>query len=305
MAEAEDPSRGEGDAARDTGGREQDVTDRVIASFAEAPSPRFREVMASLVRHTHAFVREVRLTETEWEAAVDFLRRTGDMTDDKRHEFILLSDVLGVSMLTVAVNQPDHPRATDATVFGPFFVEGSPEVGQGGDIGRGASGRPCWVSGTVTDTEGRPLAGARVDVWEADDEGLYDVQRPDGQLRGRGHLFTDEAGGYGFWGITPTPYPIPHDGPVGDLLTAAGRSPMRAAHLHLMVAAPGHHRLVTHIFVRGGEHQETDAVFGVKESLVVDFVERPAGAPTPTGRVVDGPWTTATFDVVLVPDEAG
>ncbi|GAA4703651.1 dioxygenase [Nocardioides conyzicola] len=279
--------------------REEYVTDQVLASFAGATTPRFRELMESLVRHAHDFVREVRLTEREWEDGIDFLKRAGDITDDRRQEFILLSDVLGISMLTIAVNQPPDPLATEATVFGPFFVDGSPRIEIGGDIAQGATGQPCWVSGTVTSTDGTPLADARLDVWEADDDGMYDVQHPDDRTQGRGHLFTDELGRYGFWGVTPTPYPIPHDGPVGDLLTAAGRGPMRAAHLHFMVTADDHHRLVTHIFVRGDAYQDSDAVFGVKESLVVDFVEQPAGTPNPTGREIQGSWTRAEFDVVL------
>jgi hydroxyquinol 1,2-dioxygenase len=282
--------------------REEYVTDQVIASFAGSTSPRFREVMESLVRHAHSFVREVRLTEAEWESGIEFLKRAGDITDDKRHEFILLSDVLGVSMLTIAVNQPPDPLATEATVFGPFFVDGSPHIEIGGDIAQGATGQPCWVSGTVRATDGTPLAHARLDVWEADDDGMYDVQHPDDRMQGRGHLFTDEDGSYGFWGVTPTPYPIPHDGPVGDLLTAAGRGPMRASHLHFMVAAPGHRRLVTHIFVRGDAYLDSDAVFGVKDSLVVDFVEQAAGTPSPTGREIQDTWTRADFDVVLSPE---
>jgi hydroxyquinol 1,2-dioxygenase len=282
--------------------REGQVTDQVLASFEEAPDARVREVMDALVRHAHAFVREVRLTEAEWEAGIDFLTRCGQITDDRRQEFILLSDVLGLSMLTIAVNQPPVPSATEATVFGPFFVEDAPEVPLGGDIARGASGQPCWVEGTVRDVEGHPVGGARLDVWEADDDGRYDVQYTDDRSAARGHLFTDEDGRYSFWAITPTPYPIPHDGPVGDLLSATGRGPMRAAHLHFMVTATGFHRLVTHIFVRGDAHQGSDAVFGVKESLVVDFAEQPAGTPPPDGRQVAGPWTRARFDIVLVPD---
>jgi hydroxyquinol 1,2-dioxygenase len=285
--------------------RETQVTDQVIASFAEAATPRFRELMEGLVRHLHQLVREVRLTEAEWEAAIDFLRRAGDITDDKRQEFILLSDVLGLSMLTIAVNQPHDPRATEATVFGPFFVEGSPEIPIGGDIAQGSSGQPCWVSGTIRGTDGSLVAGARLDVWEADDDGMYDVQHPDDRTQCRGHLFSDDEGRYGFWAVTPTPYPIPHDGPVGDLLIAGGRGPMRPAHLHFMVTADGYHRLVTHVFVRGDEHQDRDAVFGVKESLVVDFVEQSAGAPPPDDdprrRTVPGSWTRAAFDVALVP----
>ena len=287
--------------------REQHVTDQVLASFADATTPRFRELMESLVRHAHAFVRDVRLSEAEWEAAIDFLKRSGDITDDKRQEFILLSDVLGISMLTVAVNQPPDPRATEATVFGPFFVDGAPRIEIGGDIGQGAPGQPCWVSGTVRGTDGEAVAGARLDVWEADDDGLYDVQHTGDVTQGRGWLESDDEGRYGFWCLTPTPYPIPDDGPVGDLLTAGGRGPMRASHLHFMVTAPGYHRLVTHIFVRGDAHQDSDAVFGVKESLVVDFDEQPAGTPSPDddpgGRTVDGSWTRARFDINLAPQE--
>lgn len=282
--------------------REEDVTRQVLESFAGSTTPRYREVMEALVRHAHALVREVRLTEREWEQGIEFLTRCGHITDDKRQEFILLSDVLGLSMLTVAVNQPDELAATESTVFGPFFVDGAPEVPLGGDISHGASGQPCWVSGQVRGTEGTPIAGARLDVWEADDDGFYDVQHEGDITQGRGHLFSDEQGGYGFWGVTPTPYPIPYDGPVGDLLTAAGRGPMRASHLHFMVIARGYHRLVTHIFVRGDDYQDRDAVFGVKESLVVDFEEQPAGAPTPTGREVEGSWTKARFDIVLSPE---
>lgn len=283
--------------------REQYVTDQVLASFAGASSPRYRQLMEALVRHSHAFIREVRLTEQEWAAGIEFLTRCGHMTTDKRQEFILLSDVLGLSMLTIGVNQPARGGATEATVFGPFFVEGAPRIEIGDDIARGASGQPCWVSGTVRDTDGRPIAGARIEVWEADSDGFYDVQYDDGRSAGRAHLFTDEDGGYGFWGVAPTPYPIPYDGPVGDLLTAAGRGPMRPAHLHFMVTAPGYRRLVTHIFVRGDTYQHSDAVFGVKESLVVDFVEQPAGTPTPGGREIDGTWSRAAFDIVLAAED--
>ena len=284
--------------------RESYVTEQVLASFRDAESPRVREVMEALVRHAHAFVREVRLTEREWEAGIDFLTRCGHITDERRQEFILLSDVLGVSMLTIAVNQPPEPLATEATVFGPFFVEGSPEVPLGGDIAEKASGQRCWVEGTVRDLQGRPIPGARIEVWEADDDGMYDVQYGDDRTAARGHLFTDADGRYAFWAVTPTPYPIPHDGPVGQLLTATGRGPMRAAHLHFMVTAEGFHRLVTHIFVRGDTYQDSDAVFGVKDSLVVDFPEQPAGTPTPDGRGVTGSWTRARFDIVLNPDLA-
>ncbi len=290
----QEAEREAGEAAR----REQFVTEETLASFAGAP-PRFREVMQSLVRHVHAFVRETRLTEEEWNAGIDFLTAAGHITTPTRQEFVLLSDVLGVSMLTVAVNAPPQGDATEATVFGPFFVVDSPGVELGGDVAGEASGEPCWVTGTVRDTSGQPVAGARIEVWEADDEGMYDVQYTDGHLAARAHLFTDELGRYRFWALTPTPYPIPDDGPVGKLLNASGRSPMRASHLHFMVTADGLRRLVTHIFVAGDRFLDSDSVFGVKESLVYDFARHEAGTPTPDGRELDGTWSSVEFDIVL------
>ncbi len=281
--------------------RERELTRRVIASFADCENPRLRQVLESLVEHLHAFVRDVRLTEEEWTAAIEFLRRSGDITNDARQEFILLSDVLGVSMQTITVSNEAYGDATEATVFGPFFVEGSPEIPIGGDIASDANGTPCWVEGIVTDTDGNPVPGARIEVWEADDDGMYDVQYEDGRTFGRAHLYSDEQGRYSFWAVTPTPYPIPHDGPVGQLLQAVGRSPYRASHLHFMVQREGFRRLVTHIFVRGDELIETDSVFGVRESLIKDFTRNEAGTPTPDGRAIDGPWEQTRFDIVLPP----
>lgn len=274
---------------------EQELTDKVVASFDSAKDDRFREVMQALVRHAHAFVRETRLTDDEWSAAIAFLTAAGHITTDTRQEFVLLSDVLGISMLTVAVNEPGLGDSTESTVLGPFFVQDAPEAELGGDIAGGASGEPSWVSGRVTDTDGNPVAGARVEVWEADDDGMYD----DGQLAGRAHLFTDAEGRYRFRGLTPTPYPIPDDGPVGRLLDHAGRSPMRAPHLHFMVTAPGFRHLITHIFVAGDPWVDNDSVFGVKESLIRPFDRHDAGTPTPDGRQVAGRWTSTSFDIVL------
>ncbi|MEU8929059.1 dioxygenase [Streptomyces sp. NPDC048409] len=283
--------------------REEQVTRQVLASFDGCADPRLREIMRSLVGHLHAFVRDVRLTEDEWAKGIEFLTRTGHLTDDRRQEFILLSDVLGASMQTVAVNNAAYGDATEATVFGPFFVEDSPEIAQGGDLAFGAAGEPCWVEGTVTDDAGEPVAGARIEVWEADEDGFYDTQYGDDRTAARAHLFSDSEGRYRFWGLTPTPYPIPHDGPVGGLLAATGRSPMRASHLHFMVSAPARRTLVTHIFVRGDELLDRDSVFGVKESLVKDFVPQPAGMPTPDGRDLGGrSWSRVRFDIVLAPD---
>jgi hydroxyquinol 1,2-dioxygenase len=282
--------------------REQELVDRVLESFAGTPDARLKELVQSLTRHLHAFLREVRPTEEEWQAAIAFLTDTGHITDDRRQEFVLLSDVLGASMQTIAINNPAYADATEATVFGPFFVEGSPEIPMGGDLAGDAPGEPCWVEGTVRDSNGKPVVGALIEVWEADADGLYDVQYDEERVAARGHLSSDEEGRYSFWAVTPTPYPIPHDGPVGRLLAATGRSPMRASHLHFMVCAPGFRTLVTHIFVRGDALLDSDSVFGVKDSLVRDFEQHPAGTPTPNGRDLgDRAWSQVRFDIVLAP----
>jgi hydroxyquinol 1,2-dioxygenase len=277
---------------------------RVVASFDGTPDPRLRQLMQALVRHLHAYICEVRLTENEWNTAIAFLTDCGHITDERRQEFVELSDVLGASMQTINVNNQAYANATEATVFGPFFVEGAPQIPLGGDSAAGASGEPCWVEGTVTDTVGKPVHGGRIDVWEADDDGLYDVQYPDGRVAARAQLFTDEFGGYRFWGLTPTPYPAPHDGPVGSLLAATARSPMRAPHLHFMVRAENLRTLVTHIFVAGDDYLAGDAVFAVKDSLIKDFARQPPGTPTPDGRDLgDRSWSSVRFDVVLAPEE--
>jgi hydroxyquinol 1,2-dioxygenase len=280
--------------------REAHVTEQVIASFANTKDDRLHYLMRAIVRHLHAFLREVRLTEEEWQVAIEYLTDVGHITDGKRQEFILLSDTLGASMQTIAINNEAYANATEATVFGPFFVKDSPEVLVGGDVSGSAKGEPCWVEGIVTNTDGDPVPGARIEVWEADEDGLYDVQYDDGRIGGRAHLHSDENGAYRFWAVTPTPYPIPHDGPVGKMLEATSRSPMRASHLHFMVTADGHRRLVTHIFVRGDDYLERDSVFGVKESLIKDFVRQDPGTPAPDGRDLAGrTWTRARFDIVL------
>jgi hydroxyquinol 1,2-dioxygenase len=278
--------------------REAQLTAEVLESFAGTPSGRLRELVAGLVGHLHAYARDVRLTEDEWRFAIDFLTRTGHITDDRRQEFILLSDVLGLSMLTIAINAPSDLGATEPTVFGPFFVQDAPEIGYGGDIAQGAPGEPCWVQGQVTDTHGRPLAGAAIEVWEADQDGLYDVQYSDGRTAGRARMTADAEGRYGFWSVKPVPYPIPGDGPVGELLAAVSRSPMRPAHVHFMVSSPGHRTLVTHVFLAGGPHLSDDAVFGVKQSLIEPFTEQPPGIG-PGGRELDQRWWKLVFDVRL------
>jgi hydroxyquinol 1,2-dioxygenase len=291
------------DERAELGRREALLTDRVLASFDQTPSPRVRELLQGLVRHAHAYARDVRLTQSEWEQAIDFLTRTGQMCDERRQEFILLSDVLGISMLTIAINAPSDPKATEPTVFGPFFVDDAPLIEFGGDAAQGASGEPCWVEGLVSDTAGNALAGAEVEVWEADEDGLYDVQYSDGRTAGRARMRTDADGRYGFWSVKPAPYPIPGDGPVGELLDAARRSPMRPAHIHFMVSAPGYRTIVTHVFAAGGPHLDDDAVFGVKDSLIEEFREQTPG-DGPAGRTLSKRWWTLVFNVRLAREEA-
>jgi hydroxyquinol 1,2-dioxygenase len=282
--------------------REEQLTEEVLRSFNRTTSPRVRELLQGLVRHLHSYAREVRLTEAEWRFAIDFLTRTGHITDERRQEFILLSDVLGLSMLTIGINAPSDPDATEPTVFGPFFTHDAPHVSLGEDIARGATGEPCWVEGRVTDTAGRAVPGAEIEVWEADEDGFYDVQYSDGRIAGRARLTADAGGRYGFWSVKPAAYPIPSDGPVGDLLAAAARSPMRPAHIHFMVSAPGHRALVTHVFLAGGPHLDDDAVFGVKESLIEPISEEPPGEG-PAGRALESHWWKLVFNIALAPEE--
>lgn len=280
---------------------EQRLLDSVVASLGGCPDPRLQQLMVALVEHLHAFIRETRLTQEEWGVAIDFLTAAGHITDDVRQEFILLSDTLGASMQTINVTSAATGGATEATVLGPFFVDDSPAIELGGDLAFGAPGEPCWIEGTVTDTAGNPLPGARIEVWEADEDGHYDVQYDAARRAARGHLFTDASGRYELWGLTPTPYPIPHDGPVGRMLDAVGRSPLRASHLHFMASHDSARTLVTHIFPAGDSILWDDAVFGVKESLIKEFVHHRAGSPTPDGRVIDGSWSSVRFDIVLAP----
>lgn len=249
-----------------------ELTQQVVDRFGQTPDPRLREILGALVRHLHGFIRETRLTEREWMRGIEFLTAVGQTCNDRRQEFILLSDVLGASMQVVAVQSQRPEGCTESTVFGPFHVEGAPTIANGGDISNGARGAPCAVQGTVRNTDGEPIAGATIDVWQSDDDGLYDVQRPELEAaQGRGVLSTDEDGRFWFDSVVPVPYPIPTDGPVGALLEATRRSPWRPAHLHFRIAAPGHETLITHVFRTGDPHLESDPVFGVRPSLVVDW----------------------------------
>ena len=284
---------------------EERSADVVSAAF-DPEDPRLRKVMTSLVEHLHAFVKDVELTWEEWETAVDFLTRTGHMCSDVRQEFILLSDVLGVSMLVDAVNYRTRGQSTESTVLGPFHMVESPPRDLGDDIALDGQGTPCLVTGTVTSPDGEPVSGAAVDVWQANDAGFYDVQQPGvlPERNLRGLFTTDEQGRFWFRSIVPRHYPIPDDGPVGELLAATGRHPYRPAHVHLIVTAPGFRSLTTHVFVADSPYIDSDAVFGVKESLVRDFalVDDPERA-----REVGlaNPFRAASFDVRLLAEEDG
>lgn len=258
---------------------QDNITQAVIASFADAESSRLEQIMTSLVQHLHAFARDVKLTEEEWFQGIDFLTQCGHITDSKRQEFILLSDVLGLSMLTVAMNTEKPRGCTESTVFGPFHVEGAPRYELGEDIANGAKGTSCLVRGTVRDIAGNTIPGAVLDVWQSDEDGLYDVQHEGlDQAQARGVLTADGEGKFFFRSILAVPYAIPHDGPVGRMLKATGRHPWRPAHLHFMVKAPGYETLVTHVFRDNSDYLDSDAVFGVRQSLVCDWKEQADGS---------------------------
>ena len=257
---------------------QDNITQAVIARLADTPDARLKEIVTSLVQHLHAFAREVKLTEQEWFQGIDFLTRTGHITDDKRQEFILLSDTLGLSMLTIAMNNEKPAGCTESTVFGPFYVEGAPAYDLGEDVANGAAGIPSLVRGKVRGLDGEPVPGAEIHVWQADAEGKYDVQRPElGQAQARGVLHANGKGEYHFRSILAEAYPIPDDGPVGDMLRATKRHPWRPAHLHFMIKAPGYQTLITHVFRDGDPYLDSDAVFGVRQSLVADWVQQPDG----------------------------
>jgi hydroxyquinol 1,2-dioxygenase len=284
---------------------EETAADAVIESFAPGTDPRLREILASLVRHLHAFAREVELTIPEWEKAYDFLTRVGQKCDDERQEFILLSDVLGLSMLVETISNRKFGVATESTVLGPFHVVESPVRALGDDIDlvKDARATPCVVTGRVVSTDGSPLAGAVLDVWQANDQGFYDVQQPGVQPRtnGRGLFTADANGEFWFRTIVPSHYPIPTDGPVGEMLIATGRHAFRPAHIHFIVTAPGHRDLTTHIFVAGSKYIDSDTVFAVKKSLVVDFAEVTDEVLAKKWNVGRLPFRHAEFDIIMQP----
>ncbi len=279
---------------------EDNITDLAAGRWATARDPRTRELLTALVRHLHAFAREVRLTEDEWMAAIGWLTATGQISDEKREEFILTSDVLGLSMLVVQMNRRFDEAATPATVLGPFHIDGSPELDFGGDMSDGVPGIPLYLSGIVRSLDGEPVAGAVLDVWQADADGNYESQLAVDEARLRAKYTTREDGSYCLRTIAPKGYSIPMDGPVGDLIRLTDISHFRPAHVHFLLAVDGYEPLITHLFQAGAQYLDSDVVFGTKQELVVPFELREPG-PTPDGGTSDGPWVQARYDFVLQP----
>ena len=261
---------------------EDNLSDVAMERWKDIPDPRLRQIMQSLIKHLHGFVRDIEPTQAEWAAAIDWLTRTGKLCSPKRQEFVLASDVLGVSMLVDAINHRRPSGATPSTVEGPFHVPNAPAMAHGADMAQGAPGIPCFVTGTVRGLDGEPVAGALLDLWQTDGEGLYEDQR---DVKGpwmRGLYRTQPDGSYAIRTVAPIAYTIPMDGTVGELMNRTNISHMRPAHIHFAVSSPGYHGLVTHLFQRGDDYIETDVVYGVKEPLIVDFAKKPPGKG-PTG----------------------
>ena len=282
---------------------EKSITQAVIDRLSQCDDPRFKRVMTSLVTHLHDFVRDVRLTEAEWLAAIEFLTDVGQTCTPKRQEFILLSDTLGVSVLVITLNHPADNGSAESTVLGPFYWEGAPDLPRGSNLAEGVKGEPTFYSGRVLGADGTPLANALLDIWSGDGDGNYDMQMPDETgMKARGKIRTDAEGRYWFRSIRPTYYPVPTDGPVGRMLRAMGRHPNRPGHIHMIVSADGYHPVTTHLFVAGSEYLDSDAVFGMKESLVAQFDRHPPGTG-PDGERVEVPFYTVNYDFRLRPAE--
>ena len=279
---------------------EDNITDLAAARWGTAHDPRLAEIMQALVRHLHDFAREVRLTEPEWMAAIGWLTRTGQISDDKREEFILASDVLGLSMLVVQMNHRLDPAATPATVLGPFHIAGSPELKFGADMSQGLPGTPLYISGTVRDLDGKAIGGAVLDVWQADTDGAYEAQLDVDEARLRAKYTSKPDGSYCIRTIAPLGYSIPMDGPVGDLISRTDISHFRPAHVHFLLEMPGYEPLITHLFQKGAPYLDSDVVFGTKAELVVAFESHDPG-PTPDGGTSAVPWLHARYDFVLQP----
>jgi hydroxyquinol 1,2-dioxygenase len=282
---------------------DQELTAEVVRSFAATPNPRLKSILTELVKSLHGFVRRTDLTFEEWNYAIDFLTRTGQTCTSTRQEFILLSDVLGVSMLVDAVNHREREGATQTTVLGPFYVGEHTPRRHGTDISAGMSGEPMFVRSRITDLEGQPLANVEVDVWHADDDGFYDSQKPSYETKGpslRARFITDRDGRFSFRTILPCSYPIPTDGPVGQLIKVTNRHPMRPAHVHFLVNAQGYEPLITHVFIDGDGYLDSDAVFGVKDDLIAK-IEDHNEPVMPDGTPASEPWHVMTYDFQMKP----
>lgn len=282
---------------------EDDITREVLERFAQTPEPRLREIMLSLIGHLHAFVKEVNLSEAEWFQAIEVLTQAGHLSDDKRQEFILFSDTLGVSMVVDLLTHRKPDGATESTVFGPFHRLGAPDMPAGGNIARlDKTAPPALVGGRVLDLDGRPIAGALLDVWQAQTSGLYDSQDAGlDEMHMRGKFTSDAEGRYLVRTVRPVHYPIPSDGPVGAMLSATGRHPWRPAHIHFVVSAEGYEPVTTHIFDSADEYLASDAVFAVKDSLICDFARHEAAEGDARRLGVAPPYYTTEFDFRLKP----
>ncbi len=283
---------------------EFNITEEVLSRLTETPSPRLLEIMTALIKHMHDFAREVKLTEPEWLEGIKFLTRVGQISNDTRQEMILLSDTLGLSQLVVAQNHSRPKEATEQTVFGPFHVEGAKKFPtHGGDITGPAAGDPLFVDGKIVDAAGKPIPHATIDVWQADAEGFYDVQDPNWSMEHahlRGVFEADDKGHFSFRSILPVSYPIPTDGPVGDMIRATARHAMRPAHVHFMVKHEGFDPLVTHIFVDHDKYLDSDCVFGVRSSCIGNYAKHEPGK-APDGTVMTKPYFTLDYSFVLQP----
>jgi hydroxyquinol 1,2-dioxygenase len=280
------------------------ITDQAVARWNTTHNPRLRELITKLIPHVHAYAKEVKLTHAEWLAGLNFLAKVGQWTTDARGENILLSDVMGLSMLTVMLNDHLPKGATPHTVLGPFYVDDSPELEAGGNMAEGVAGEPCFITGQVRNLKGEPIAGATLDMWQADDEGIYEVQLAEKSgpyLRGVYHSGPD--GRFLVKTIAPLGYSIPMDGPVGDLIKTTEISHFRPAHIHFIMSAPGYQKIITHLFKRGTEYLENDVVYGVKQELIADFTRHEPGL-APTGETVSTPFWTINYDFVLAPEGA-
>jgi hydroxyquinol 1,2-dioxygenase len=279
---------------------EDNITAAVLARLSGCRDDRTKQISEALVRHLHAFVKEIEPTEAEWASAISFLTNTGHMCSDTRQEFILLSDTLGVSMLVDAINHRFPGGATQTTVLGPFYVEEAHDFKLGDNIALSQDGEPMQVEGTVRDTAGKPIEGALIETWHADHHGFYDVQQTTGKsaLDMRARLRTDAAGRFWYHSVVPAAYPIPNDGPVGKMLDAQGRHPFRPAHVHFKVSAPGFETIVTHVFLDGDEYLDSDVVFGVKDTLITPLKLISDGV-SPAGHEVSGPVALLTYDFAL------